>query len=113
MAQVEQELAKVQDIKPQLEQLAKSQEILKDEKEKLELANQQQEEKSRVLEEKLTVVEQTKDQVDFIFIEIIYCQLCCRLICFIKLKFRLVIRGQFVALPSVLLVKIPNTKLKY
>ena len=67
MAQVEQELAKVQDMKPQLDQLAKSQEILKDEKEQLELANQQHEEKSRVLEEKLTVVEQTKDQVNFIY----------------------------------------------
>ena len=66
MAQVEQELAKVQDMKPQLDQLAKSQEILKEEKEQLELANQQNEEKSRVLEEKLTVVEQTKDQVDII-----------------------------------------------
>ena len=64
MAQVEQELAKVQDMKPQLDQLAKSQKILKDEKEQLELANQQHEEKSRVLEEKLTVVEQTKDQVN-------------------------------------------------
>ena len=68
MAQVEQELAKVQDMKPQLDQLAKSQEILKEEKEQLELANQQNEEKSRVLEEKLSVVEQTKDQVDKLFL---------------------------------------------
>ena len=63
MAQVEEELAKAQDMKPQLDQLAKTQEVLRDEKEQLELANQQQQEKSRALEEKLTVVEQTKDEV--------------------------------------------------
>ena len=80
MAQVEQELAKVQDMKPQLDQLAKSQEILKEEKEQLELANQQNEEKSRVLEEKLTVVEQTKDQVDII-------SSCFGFICFVNVLF--------------------------
>jgi len=63
MTTLEAELSKMQDIKPQLEQLTKTQEVLTAEKDELIREKSEQEEKSKVLEEKLSTVEKTKDEV--------------------------------------------------
>ena len=63
MSTLEAELSKMQDIKPQLEQLTKTQEVLTAEKDELIREKTEQEEKLKVLEEKLSSVEKTKDEV--------------------------------------------------